>query len=49
MNPGMVKKVGLDGLALLHQLLEPDWSKRISAETALQSSFFEGERDLVVK
>jgi hypothetical protein len=40
MNPGMVENIGPDGIDLLHNLLEPDWTKRISAESALQSKFF---------
>jgi hypothetical protein len=35
----MLNKVGPSCLKLLEQLLEPDWTKRITAEEALKSDF----------
>ena len=35
----MLDKVGPGCLELLDQLLEPDWTKRITAEDALKSDF----------
>lgn len=39
MNPGMVDKAGQECIDLLEQLLEPDWTKRITAADALESAF----------